>query len=310
MSNRNEIFDRVAASIIAALELAQADMDAGKRFEMPWVQTASAGSPVSIDGRNYRGMNWAILKMAAVAYPSQIFGTYKAWQRHGAQVMKGQKGITVLFWNFKNIEDEATGKIKRIGFARGYTVFAAEQVEGFDLAAHMAAVRAKLPSVAERLAHADKVFDAYSTAQGMPVNYGGNSAHYSPAADHVQMPIREAFKSTAKFYSTLAHELAHSTGSKKRLAREFGARFGDEKYAAEELVAELSAAMTCAALNIETATREDHGRYIASWLKALKNDSRAIITAASFAQKASDMILGDYQTAEEGEEAEEVKQAA
>jgi antirestriction protein ArdC len=309
MSNRNELFDRVAASIIAALELAQADMESGKEWSFPWVKGISAGSPTSIDGRPYRGMNWAILAMTRAAYPSQIFGTYKAWQRHGAQVStraKG-KGITVLFWKFKEIIDPETGKKKRIGFARAFTVFPAELVDGFDLATHQAERLAKLPNVAERLAHADAVFDAYATKQALPVNYGGDRAYYSHS-DYVQMPNREAFKSTAKFYSTLAHELAHSTGAKNRLNREFGARFGDEKYAAEELVAELSAAMTCAALNIETATREDHGRYIASWLKTLKNNSAAVISAASFAQKAADMILGDYQA--EAEEAEEMKEAA
>lgn len=295
-TNRNEIFEKVSASIIAALELAQADMEAGKAWEFPWVKGANA--PVSIDGHPYRGMNYLILSLLSIAYPSQIFGTYKAWKRKGAQVKKYQKGTLVIFWSFKEVIDKATGKKRKIGFAKGYNVFAAEQVEGFDLAAFQSKQNAKLPNIVERLEHADKVFSRYCSEQALGVSYVGDHAFYSHS-DFIQMPPREAFKSTPSFYSTLAHELAHSTGSKKRLNREFGSRFGDEKYAAEELVAEISSAMICAALKIETDTRKDHGRYIASWLKTLKNNPASIVTAASYAQKAADMILGDYQEEEE-----------
>ena len=303
MSQRTEIFNRVTDRIVAALEKAQADMDAGLPWSMPWVQQGAAGAPQSVRGRPYRGINFAILSMLRGVYPSQLFGTYKAWQEKGAQVRKGEKGIPVIFWKFLTVADQATGEDKDIAFARGYTVFAAEQVDGFDLAAHQADAIAKLPHVAERLEHAETVMAAYATREAIQVSHGGAQAFYRPSTDSVQMPLREAFKSTAGYYSTLAHELAHSTGAEKRLDRNFSksTRFGDHAYAVEELVAELSAAMTCAALNIETETRVDHARYIASWLKALKADARAIITASSAAQKASDRVLGDAATTNEEE---------
>jgi antirestriction protein ArdC len=298
--NRTEIFNKVTERVIAALEMAIQDRKDGKAWEMPWTRgvATACGAPKSISGRSYRGANYVILSLMRAVYPSQIFGTYKAWQKVGAQVKKGERATPVMFWKFT--KDEDTGK--QFAWAKGYSVFAAEQVEGFDLEAHQARQLAKLPNVAERLEIAEKVLSAYSETQGMPVTHGGDRAFYAPSVDSVQMPPREAFKSTGAYYSTLSHELAHSTGHPKRLARDLSGRFGNEKYAAEELIAELSAAMTCAALNIETRTREDHGRYLASWLKVLQDDSRAIVTAASMAQKASDMVLGDHMAEEEDEE--------
>ena len=74
------------------------------------------------------------------------------------------------------------------------------------------------------------------------------SAFYAIATDHVQMPPYETFREAEGYYSILLHELAHWTGNPKRLAREFGTRWGDARYAAEELVAELGAAFLCADL--------------------------------------------------------------
>lgn len=93
------------------------------------------------------------------------------------------------------------------------------------------------------------------------------------------------------YYSTLFHELSHWTGADTRCKRSLRGRFGDEAYAAEELVAELGAAFICARLGITNEARPDHAQYLASWLKVLKNDNRAIFTAASQAQKAADFIL-------------------
>ncbi len=116
-------------------------------------------------------------------------------------------------------------------------------------------------------------------------------AYYSPAADCVQMPAFESFRDAESYYATLAHEVTHWTKHPSRLAREFGRqRWGDEGYSLEELVAELRAAFLCADLGLTPEAREDHAAYIASWLKVLKNDRRAVFAAAAHAQRAADYL--------------------
>src|SRR6202044_12757 len=120
---------------------------------------------------------------------------------------------------------------------------------------------------------------------------GGNQAFYSPSTDHIQMPPFGAFKEGVSYYSVLAHEHTHWTASGARCNRELGKRFGDAAYAAEELIAELGAAFTCAHLGLSTEPREDHAQYLDSWLRVLKADSRVIFTAASKAQQATDWMI-------------------
>src|SRR5690606_13214996 len=135
--------------------------------------------------------------------------------------------------------------------------------------------------------------ERFVAATGADVRHGGAMAFYQPDRDLVQMPAFEAFRSPEGYYSTLLHELTHWTRHKTRLDRSFGRqRWGDEGYAAEELVAELGAAFLCADLQLTPTVRKDHAAYIGSWLKVLKNDKRAIFTAASYAQKAADYLTG------------------
>ena len=128
-------------------------------------------------------------------------------------------------------------------------------------------------------------------AIGADFRHGGNQAFYSPATDHVQMPPFQAFRDGLSYYSILAHEHTHWTANAARCNRELGKRFGDNAYAAEELIAELGAAFTCAHLGLSTEPREDHAQYIQSWLRVLKADKRAIFTAASKAQQACDWLI-------------------
>jgi antirestriction protein ArdC len=118
-------------------------------------------------------------------------------------------------------------------------------------------------------------------------------ACYVQGTDQIRMPPFETFRDAESFYSTLAHEACHATKHPARLDREFGRkRWGDEGYAMEELVAELGAAFVCADLALTPEVREDHASYIASWLKVLKDDKRAVFAAASHAQKAADYLSG------------------
>jgi len=292
---KKDIFQRVTDQIVEAIE---AGTDG---YKMPW--KTSGGFPYSpinaVSKKAYRGMNVLVLWSIAekFGYKSGVWATYKQWQELGAQVRKGEKSANVVFWKFFDAseEGEATsgegdnGK-KRIPMARDYFVFNAEQVDGYT-----PEVEAR-PSRAERIEQAEKFFKAL----GVEPKAGGNRAFYRPETDNVHMPDFEAFKEPLFFYSVLSHESVHWTGAPHRLNRDLSGRFGTESYAMEELVAELGAAFLCAELSLPTDPRVDHAPYIASWLKALKNDKRAIFTAASKAQQAVDWMLKQTGTGRSG----------
>jgi antirestriction protein ArdC len=169
---------------------------------------------------------------------------------------------------------------------RSYTVFNVDQIEG--LPPHYYAIAQK-PEPAQRIAHAE----AFLAATGAEVRHGGTRAYYRISADTIQMPPFESFPEAETYYATRAHETVHWTRHPSRLARDFEQkRYGDEGYAMEELVAELGAAFVCADLGLTPEAREDHAAYIASWITVLKNDKRAIFTAASHSQRALDFLHG------------------
>jgi antirestriction protein ArdC len=261
-------------------------------WRMPWHTSGRfAFSPINVTSKKpYRGINTVCLWASAQAkgYDSGEWATYQQWQDKGGQVRKGEKATTVVFWKFANGSAETDdgdetpkGGSCRLLFTRGYSVFNAAQVDGYA-----PKVDADVP-MSERIAHAD----AFFTNIGADVRHGGNQAFYSPASDHIQMPPFQAFRESVSYYSTLAHEHTHFTAAASRCDRQLGKRFGDSAYAAEELIAELGAAFTCAHLGLSTEPREDHAQYIQSWLRVLKADKRAIFTAASKAQQATDWLI-------------------
>lgn len=129
--------------------------------------------------------------------------------------------------------------------------------------------------------------DAFFVGAGVTLRHGGDRAYYAPGPDFIQMPVFEAFRNAHGYYATLAHEATHWTSHKSRLDRSFDAKkFGDNGYAREELVAELGAAFLCADLGIELTNRTDHADYVGFWLKVLKEDKRAIFSAAAHAERA------------------------
>jgi antirestriction protein ArdC len=226
---------------------------------------------------------WAAAQ--AKGYERGEWATYQQWQDKGAQVRKGEKATLVVFWKFANDASESqegeTSHSSRLLFTRGYSVFNASQVDGY-----VPAVEADV-NIPERIAHAETFFRSI----GADLRHGGNQAFYAPATDHIQMPLFGAFAENVAYYSTLAHEHTHWTATSARCDRQLGKRFGDSAYAAEELIAELGAAFTCAHLGLSTEPREDHAQYLASWLRVLKADSKAIFTAASKAQHATDWLI-------------------
>jgi antirestriction protein ArdC len=283
---KRDVYRKVTDAIIQAIEQGVGT------WRMPWHASGEfAFSPINVTSKKpYRGINTVCLWASAQAkgYESGSWGTYQQWQDRGAQVRKGEKSTTVVFWKFANGADDADGADdslptsgSRLLFTRGYSVFNAAQVDGYT-----PKVDADMP-MPERIAYAD----AFFTNIGATVRHGGNQAFYAPATDHIQMPPFQAFRESVGYYSTLAHESTHWTAHAGRCDRQLGKRFGDNAYAAEELIAELGAAFTCAHLGLSTEPREDHAQYIQSWLRVLKADKRAIFTAASKAQQACDWLV-------------------
>ena len=285
-THKRDVYQTVTAQIIAAIEQGVGS------WCMPWNTSGRyAFSPINLASRNtYRGVNTLCLWASAQSkgYESGVWGTYKQWQELGAQVRKGEKATTVVFWKFANGADDTDGADdckptsgSRLLFTRGYPVFNAVQVDGYTPKTEPES------TLNERMLHADAFFMGIAA----DVRHGGNQAFYAPATDHIQLPPFRAFRDGVSYYSVLAHEHAHYTAKADRCDRQLGKRFGDSAYAAEELIAELSAAFTCAHLGLSTEPREDHAQYINSWLKVLKADKRAIFTAASKAQQATDWMI-------------------
>ena len=302
-----DVYQRITDHIVAELEKGV------RPWLKPWNAAHAAGRitrPLRASGIPYRGINVLMLWAAATAqgFSAPLWLTYNQAQELGGQVRKGEKGSLVVYANTikRTEQDEATGQDleREIPFMKGYTVFNAEQVEG--LPAHFYAVHEPALEPAARIERAE----AFFAATGAVIREGGDRAFYSMADDRVQMPPFVAFKEPEAYYATLAHELTHWTKHEKRLARDFGRkRFGDEGYAMEELVAELGAAFVCADLALTPAPREEHAAYIASWLKALKDDKRAIFAAAAHAQRAAD-YLARFSTPEAAAESEKQSAAA
>lgn len=284
---KQDVYEKITNQIVAELE------NGVRPWMKPWQAGHVAGPisrPLRGNGKAYSGINVVMLWATAMqrGYNAPIWMTYRQAAELGAHVRKGEKGTLVVYASkiTRNETDENGDEIEReIPFLKGYTVFNVEQID--NLPAHYTATHPPRLNPEQRIAQAE----AFFAATGADIRHGGNSAYYVPSQDFVQMPPFESFRDAVSYYGTLAHECTHWTSHKSRLAREFGGkRFGDQAYAMEELVAEIGAAFLCADLELVPQIREDHAPYIAGWLKVLKDDKRAIFTAASHAQRAADFL--------------------
>jgi antirestriction protein ArdC len=287
-TEKQDIYTRITDQIVSHLEKGV------RPWVRPWNAEHAAGRitrPLRHNGKPYGGINVLSLWASAMAqnFAAPIWMTFKQASELDAHIRKGEKGSLVVYADSitRKETDEKTGdEIElEIPFLKGYTVFNVEQIEGLP-EVYYAKAAPTLDPVA-RIEHAEKFFASLGTT----IRHGGNRAFYSIAADAIQMPPFESFQDADSYYATLAHECTHWTGSKTRLNRDFGEhRFGSEGYAVEELVAELAAAFLCADLELALEPREDHASYIATWLKVLAADHRAVFTAAAHAQRAAEFI--------------------
>lgn len=282
---RTDVYTRVTSKILA-------DLEQGVRpWLKPWNAEHAAGRitrPLRANGQPYRGVNVLLLwgEAEAKGYNAPIWITYKQAATLGGQVRKGEHGSLVVYadrFTKTETDDQGQESEREIPFMKGYTVFNVEQVDG--LPAHFY-VTAEVPRPVERIPQAEGFF----LCTGATVQHGGNRAFSAPARDLIQLPPRETFRDAESYVATRAHETIHWTAHPSRLARELGKRFGDNAYAAEELIAEMGSAFLCADLGITPEPRDDHAAYLAHWLQVLKKDSHAIFTAASQAQRAADYL--------------------
>ena len=288
-TEKQDVYTRITNKIVA-------DLEQGVRTWMrPWNAVNTAGRimrPLRFNGVPYSGINILMLWAESVTqgFASPTWMTFRQALELNAHVRKGEKGSLVVYANSvtRTEEDDKGEETEReIHYMKGYTVFNVEQIEG--LPEQYYAKPEVTTTQVERIGHAEEFFKATKAE----VRYRGNNAYYSIEGDYIQMPAIEAFRDAESFYATLAHESAHWTKHPSRLDRDFGRKqWGDEGYAREELVAELASAFLCADLGITPEVRDDHSSYIANWLTGLKNDKRAIFSAASHAQKAVDFLHG------------------
>ena len=260
---------------------------------IPWHQpwNADTGMPKNlITKKEYRGIN--VFMLGSSGYESPWWLSFpKQVNDKGGTLRKGEKCSYVIFWKHIPVteRDEATGedRTKRVPMLRYYKVVNAAQCTGLTL-----------PAITPDRTHTP-IESCESLIASMPhrpeIRHDDTRAYYRPSTDSVHMPRPERFFNTERYYSTLFHELTHSTGHTDRLNRPTlrdMLRFGDTNYSKEELVAEMGAAFLCGVTGIENRTVDSSAAYIKGWLHALRNDKKLLVHAGAQAQKAADFIRG------------------
>jgi len=263
-------------------------------WRRPWTSTGLPRNLVS--KKPYRGVN--VFLLSASKYVSPFWLTMRQANELGGHIRKGEESTAIVFWKIedakRNAEDldteETDKKTRRRFLLRFYRVWNLEQCELPQ------SVLDKLPKM-ETHQHAP-IEAVEKIIAGMPnppeIVRGGSKAFYSPSTDRITLPPRELFTTVEEYYATALHETVHSTGSRKRLAREGiceAAPFGSAVYSKEELCAEMGAAFLCAEAGISNAVIANQAAYVAGWLKKLREDQKLLIHAAAQAQHAVDFIL-------------------
>lgn len=284
-------------------------------WQKPWFGIKGGGLPQNIEGRTYNGVNSFMLFLLSEKeqYSLPVYMTFMQAKDSGLNILKGEKSFPVIYWNFsvrdkngkkipfdvyKNLDKNEQQEYKVTPFLKTYNVFNVQQTN----------LQETKPEKWEALKEQFKI-PAIKDEQGMltvplidamvreqqwicPIySKEGNSAYHARGEDnHIVVPLKGQFKDGENFYSTLLHEMAHSTGEPEHLNREKGVIFGDKQYAKEELVAELTSATVGQSLGISTYIREENAMYLKNWLGALKEDPKFIYNILADVGKASNMI--------------------
>ena len=281
-------------------------------WQKTWKVAAAAGMPCNAStGAPYRGVNILILwaQCQEAGFRSNRWMTYKQAQAVGAQVRKGEKSVTCVYFEMMKRKEPQEGEAEFFPMAKAFNLFNLDQIDNLpeDL---------KEPTETDMtpppFSH-DELAEQFIEATGARIEHHGNRAFYRPSTDTIVLPEPEAFIAPANYYATACHELTHWTGHASRLDRDFSKsrRFGDETYAFEELVAELGSSFLAGHFGFIDATVENHASYLASWIKVLKNDKSAIFTAAKHASAAYEYLAElTADATEQGEEQAPAMQTA
>ena len=279
MANFN-IYEEITNRIVKQLE------DGVVPWHKPWSGVAN-GAYNRVSKKPYSLLNQMLLKHDGE------YATYKQWSDLGGTVRKGEKSEIVVFWKIFQTEEIVNGKVekKTIPLLKYISVFHVSQVDGIE-------PKNINPVEHKPVEEAEKIKNDYVSRENIVIKeLVTDNAFYSPMMDYIQVPCKEQFKDVMEFYSTLFHEMVHSTGHRDRLGRlDCNAKlasFGSEEYSKEELIAEIGSAFLMNHIGIETSkTFKNSAAYIQSWLKVLRNDNRFIVSASSRAEKAMKYILG------------------
>lgn len=279
----NKVYSIITEKIIKLLE------GGSIPWNKPWLGGANGMPKNYVSKKPYRGVNTWLL--AFEDFTSPYWLTFKQANELGAKVKKGSKGTMIVFYKMleSKTKTDKTGNPEKFPMLRYYVVFNADQVEGLPSDAY-GDIKGNLDF--KPIEACEKIIEGYRTKP--EIKHEKNQAYYVPSLDYVNMPKKENFKSIAEYYSTLFHELTHSTGHKSRLDRnldDIGA-FGDEVYSKEELIAEFGASFLCGIAGIENNTIRNSAGYLQGWLNKLRTDDKLLIASANKAQKAVDYILG------------------
>lgn len=278
---KKDVYEMVTDRIIEQLEQGVIP------WEKPWGGVID-GAYNRISKKPYSLLNQMLLQH------SGEYATFKQWSELGGHIRKGEKSEIVVFWKLQPYEEEnADGEkiIKQIPLLRYYNVFHISQVDGVE-------PKELDLNEFEPIEEAERIKNEYMTRENLKIlEKLTDKAFYSPAFDYIQVPCKEQYRNVEEFYSTLFHEMIHSTGHKTRLDRlETGANthFGTESYSKEELVAEIGSASIMNLLGIETKKSFcNSSAYIQNWLQVLRGDKKFIVSASSKAEKAVKYILNE-----------------
>lgn len=297
-------------------------------YKQGWIGDTGncAGLPQNITGRNYSGSNsfFLLLHGAIWGYKFPVYLTFKQAQNLKAHVHSGECAFPVVYWDviakdkdgnkvssdeFKSMSADERKNLDIIPFIKAFPVFNIDQTNFRDVQPERYQKlvdkfkQPELRDTAGMFAHSalDRLIQHQEWVCPIQANKRENGAYYSPSRDMVVLPMKaqfnigntpeEVYRSGMEFYSTMLHEMAHSTMTPERLNREMGGRFGDSKYAKEELVAELTAAMISHSMGFDSKITDNSAAYLDAWIKVLKKEPKFIVSVMADVNKASDMIL-------------------
>lgn len=290
MTEKADKYEIVTNKIVELLE------QGVKAWERPWHRNGEGIYKNLVNGNSYSGINPIICMVDCIRNEHELpfFATFKQAADLGWKVRKGAKSTWLRWGGSYTVEDDEGNKQFK-GASKWLGVFNAEMIDDsaseYKISDAIDKLEVKEQSQVnpdERILMIEK-FIADKNAKFL--HEAGDRAYYAPEGDTIQMPKFESFKSAQAYYAVKLHELTHWTGHKSRLNREMQGNFGSQKYAYEELIAELGSAFVCSKIGISSQI-ENHASYIDGWIQILKSDKKIFFKAASDARKAADWLCG------------------